>query len=82
MGVRNRVGGGLSYRPARVNRLAESIPDLLKSFKIQSLIEKDANKCAQKSANHISCETLLWFLYVVYSMVLVLVFKFTEPGIK
>jgi hypothetical protein len=31
MGARNRVGIGLSYRPARLHRLAESIPLLLKS---------------------------------------------------
>jgi hypothetical protein len=30
MGARNRVGTGLSYRPARLHRLAESIPGLLK----------------------------------------------------
>jgi hypothetical protein len=28
MGVRNRVGIGLSYRPGRLHRLAESIPGL------------------------------------------------------
>jgi len=37
-GTRNRVGTGLSYRPARLHRLAESIPwnrsGLLKSLKI------------------------------------------------
>ncbi len=33
MGARNRVGTGLSYRPARLRRLAESIPGLLKSLK-------------------------------------------------
>jgi hypothetical protein len=30
----NRVGMGLSYRPARLHRLAESIPGLLRSLKI------------------------------------------------
>ncbi len=34
MRARNREGIGLSYRPARLQRLAESIPGLLKSFKI------------------------------------------------
>ncbi len=34
MGTRNRVGIGLSYRDARLHRLAESIPGLLKSIKI------------------------------------------------
>jgi hypothetical protein len=29
MGAKNRVGIGLSYRPARLHRLAESIPPLL-----------------------------------------------------
>jgi hypothetical protein len=37
MGARNKVGIGFSYRPARLQRLAESIPWLLKSFKIPSL---------------------------------------------
>jgi hypothetical protein len=36
LGVRNRVGIGLSYRPARLHRLAESIPRLLWSLKIPS----------------------------------------------
>ena len=39
MGARNRVGIGLSHRPARLHRLAESIPGLLKSLKIPSLVE-------------------------------------------
>ncbi len=33
-GAKSRVGIGLSNRPARLNRLAESIPGLLKSLKI------------------------------------------------
>ncbi len=37
MGVRNRVGIGLLYRPARLNRLAESILRLLKSLKMPAL---------------------------------------------
>jgi hypothetical protein len=37
MGARKRTGIGLSYRPARLHRLAESIPGLPKSLKIQSL---------------------------------------------
>jgi hypothetical protein len=36
MGARNRVGIGLSYRPARLHRLAELFPGLLKSFKIRA----------------------------------------------
>ncbi len=41
MGAGNQVGIGLSYRPARLHRLAESIPGLLKSLKIpsQDLVE-------------------------------------------
>ncbi len=31
----------MSYRPARLHRLAESIPELLKSLKIPSLLNKD-----------------------------------------
>jgi hypothetical protein len=38
---RNREGTGMSYRPARLHRLAESIPELLKSLKIPSLLNKD-----------------------------------------
>ncbi len=34
---RNRVGIGLSHRPVRLHRLAESIPGLLKSLKIPPL---------------------------------------------
>jgi hypothetical protein len=34
MGARNRVGIGLSHRPARLHRLAESIPGLHKRLKI------------------------------------------------
>jgi hypothetical protein len=39
MGARNRVGIGLSYRPARLHRLAalESIPGILKNLKIWAL---------------------------------------------
>ncbi len=37
MGARNLVGIGLSYRPARLHRQAESIPGLLKSKEILSL---------------------------------------------
>jgi hypothetical protein len=37
MGARNLVGLGTSYRSARLHGLAESIPGLLKSLKIQSL---------------------------------------------
>jgi hypothetical protein len=36
MGARNRVGIGLSYWPARLHRLAELIPGLLKSLKIRA----------------------------------------------
>ncbi len=38
MGARNRVGIGLSYRPARLHKLVESIPGLHKSLKIPALI--------------------------------------------
>jgi hypothetical protein len=39
MGARNRVGIGLSYWPARLHRLAESIPGLLKSLKIPTQVK-------------------------------------------
>ncbi len=35
-GARNQVGIGLTIRPARLHRLAELIPGLLKSLKIPS----------------------------------------------
>ncbi len=38
MGARNRVGIGLSYQPASLHRLAESIPGLPKSKKIKPLV--------------------------------------------
>jgi hypothetical protein len=34
MGARNRAGNGLSYRPARIHRLKESILELHKTSKI------------------------------------------------
>jgi hypothetical protein len=37
MGARNQVGIGLSYRPAGLQRLTESIPGVIKSLKIPSL---------------------------------------------
>jgi hypothetical protein len=37
LGARNRVEIGLSYRPARLQRLAESIPGLIKCLKIRAL---------------------------------------------
>jgi hypothetical protein len=45
MGARNRVGIGLSYRSARLHRLAEltmkSILGLLKSLKIRALLDRN-----------------------------------------
>ncbi len=38
MGARNRVGIGLSYRPARLHRLVESIPGLLKRLQIRAQV--------------------------------------------
>jgi hypothetical protein len=35
--ARNRVGIGLSYRPDRLHKLAESIPGLLNSLKLSLL---------------------------------------------
>jgi hypothetical protein len=48
MGARNRVGIGLSYRPARLHRLAELIPwnRFLKSLKILALYSSLALKAA------------------------------------
>jgi hypothetical protein len=36
-GARNRVGIGLSYRPARLHRLVESIPGILKRLQVRAL---------------------------------------------
>jgi hypothetical protein len=36
MGARHRVGIGLSYRSARLHRLAELIPELHKRLKIRA----------------------------------------------
>ncbi len=44
MGARNRVGIGLSYRPAWPHRLAESIPGILKSIKIPFLVSGKRDK--------------------------------------
>jgi hypothetical protein len=41
MGARNLVGIGLSFRPARIHRLAELIPGLLKSLKIRAMINQE-----------------------------------------
>ncbi len=41
MGARNRVGKGIPYRPAMRHRLAESIPGLLKTLKIPSLLKQN-----------------------------------------
>jgi hypothetical protein len=38
MGARNRVGVRLPHRPARLHRLAESIPGVNKSLQISSLV--------------------------------------------
>ncbi len=40
MGARNRVGIGLSYRPARLHRLAEFIP----CFQFSALVLNSADK--------------------------------------
>ncbi len=50
--ARNRVGIGLSYRPARLHGLAESIPGLLRSLKIPSLFTKLPFQ-SRKSANFV-----------------------------
>jgi hypothetical protein len=57
MGVRNRVGIGLSYRPARLHRLAEStpwelIPGLLKSLKIRALFSRNNELELTKTVPH------------------------------
>jgi hypothetical protein len=56
MEASNRLGMGLSYRPARLHRLAESIPGLLRSLKIPSL----AGRCDNPIPNKKNIPT--WFL--------------------
>ncbi len=62
MWARNRVGIRLSYRPARLHRLGESIPwnqipGLLKCFKIPSLEKKPSSIC-------LLCGYLTWLPYL------------------
>jgi hypothetical protein len=71
MGAKNRVGIGLSYRPARLHtvvpRRAESIPGILKSLKILALDFLKVKKTSQLSVgaqaiplgNHLSILELL-----------------------
>jgi hypothetical protein len=54
MGVRNREGVELSYRPARLHRLAESIPGLLKSLKIPPLYSF-LNTCLTPCFSYLKC---------------------------
>jgi hypothetical protein len=44
MGARNRVGIGLSYRPARLQRLAELIPGLLKTLQRRHAVIPKSNR--------------------------------------
>jgi hypothetical protein len=50
MRARNRVGIGKSYPPARLHRLAESIPGLLQSLKIPPLYPRARLLCCALSA--------------------------------
>ena len=55
---RNRVGIGLSYRPARLRRLAESIPRLLKSLKIPPLAVRYDNPIKTRFLAPIDCSKI------------------------
>ncbi len=55
MGDRNQVGIGLLYRPARLRRLAESIPGLLKSLKIPPLAVRNDNPIHTRFLALIDC---------------------------
>jgi hypothetical protein len=54
MGARNRVGLGLSYRPARLHSL-ESIPGLFKNLKIPFVYEQ-----AQLGIPTFNCHPVNW----------------------
>jgi hypothetical protein len=62
MGARNQVGIGLPYRPARLHRLAESIPGLFKSLKIPSQDIKDLveSKLRRQQNDLTRRQTVLW----------------------
>jgi hypothetical protein len=62
MGPRNRVGIGLAYRPAKLHRLAESIPGLLKSLKIPFLAGRYDNPIPIRFLAPIDCSKIpaLW----------------------
>jgi hypothetical protein len=54
IGARNLVGIGLSYRPARLNRQAESIRGILKSFKIPKSLNAFRSSRPPPSPIHLS----------------------------
>ncbi len=56
MGARNRVGIGLSYRPARLHRLAESIHGLIKRLQIRALVVSERHT---KHWKCVSCQFCL-----------------------
>jgi hypothetical protein len=65
MGARKRVGIGLSCRPDRLKRLAESIPGLLKNLKMPPLgsLNVGHRSCHTfKNSVRLMCCPLIWFL--------------------
>jgi hypothetical protein len=54
MGARNQVGIGFLYRPARLQRLVESISGLHRSLKIPPQIEESVGRLAKATFIHIS----------------------------
>jgi hypothetical protein len=62
MGARNRVGKGLSYRPAGLHRLAESIPWNLSLGSLKVLtkfVTQDGGIIRIPYIIHISCFTVV-----------------------
>jgi hypothetical protein len=63
---RNRVGIGLSHRPARQQRLAESIPGFLKSLKIPPMNEfysaEHEEKFDESCPNWENLRNISWYL--------------------
>jgi hypothetical protein len=53
MGAKTRAGIGRSYRPARLHRLAESIPGLLKIKKFELLFPNETAPMFKKVEKHL-----------------------------
>ncbi len=58
MGARNRAGIGLSYWPARLQRLTESIPGLPKRLQIRALVGRYDNPIPPRFLAPIDCSKI------------------------